>query len=207
MGLRRRFPGPQEDKIRAALGTVLAIYFGTMNYPGYFCLLVCSVAVVVIALALPFVTARLPESERKEVPIWAVLAGVTFGTYSALRVAAASPGYDRFFYSFVLTSILLCRIWVKWLMESVAQKKLLIREVTLCGSLLAAPLLNVASIRLFPSILTPAICLFWFFNGYFWYALLNDLERIVIRERAPIRRREPPTLPYDFRKPEASEQD
>lgn len=178
-----------------------------MNYSGHFCLLVCSIAVVVIAFAWPFITAHLPESERRDVPIWAVLGGLTFATYSGLQVRAIDPGYDRVLYSFILTSVLFFGVFVKCLFELVAQKKLLLREAPFCGSLLAAPLLNIVGPKLFPGVPTPAVCLVWFFNGYFWYSLLSDCERMFIRESVIIRRREPPTLYSDFRKPEVRELD
>lgn len=175
-----------------------------MNYPGSFCLLVGSAAVLFVALALPYMTANLREPERTRIPVWAFVAALVLLGFAWLRLRAVNPTQFQLINALALTTVMLAGICVKWLMETVAQKKVALHESVLCGTLLVAPLAIVFSGRLFPSNPAPGGLLVWFLNGYFWHALLSDIERLMTRERIIIRRREPPILPHDFRKPEIS---
>jgi hypothetical protein len=44
-------------------------------------------------------------------------------------------------------------------------------------------------------VLAPRFLVGWFANGFFWQTLVGDLERIGEKERAIVRRREPPLPP------------
>ena len=74
----------------------------------------------------------------------------------------------------------------------------------LLGCLLVAPLALAVFPNLFGARVTPTALLLWFLNGFFWHTVFSDIERLMTKERVIIRRREPPTLPHDFRKPEIS---
>jgi hypothetical protein len=98
---------------------------------------------------------------------------------------------------------MLTGVCFKWLCETIAQKKLVLHEAVLAKAMLIASLaVFLFGSRIFPARLAPGAFVLWFLNGYFWHAVFSDIERITTPEKLLIRRREPPTLPYDFRKPE-----
>jgi hypothetical protein len=97
---------------------------------------------------------------------------------------------------------MLAGVCLKWLLEIAARKRITAHEGVLFRALLAAPI----AVVLFPGVFgirsSPMGLLLWGLNGFFWQAFFSDLERMMTKEPVVIRRREPPTLPYDFRKPE-----
>lgn len=173
-----------------------------MSYPGIIALLVCSLGVILSSFALQFINSALPEKDRPGVPAW-VLAVALFlfcAAACALRTSRFADG--QLFVSINLTACLLAGIFSKWLCETVAQKKPVGHEAVLAKALIVAPLAVILLGGIFTARYRSGAFVLWFLNGYFWHALFSDLERIATPEKLVIRRREPPTLPHDFRKPE-----
>jgi hypothetical protein len=173
-----------------------------MSHPACISLLICSLAIVCAAGFLPFLNSELRKEHRPKFPVWTVgLALVAFlsSVYflSRLRLSQ-TPIID----ALALTASMLAGLCLKWMMETMAQKKSSIHEGVLFRALLAAPLALAVVPGVFGVRPTPTSLLLYFLNGFFWHTLFSDIERLMTKERVIIRRREPPTLPHDFRKPE-----
>jgi hypothetical protein len=173
-----------------------------MSYPACLALLICSLVIVCCAGFLAFLNSALRKEQRPKFPTWTVaLASVALitATVVLLEFRASQPQIVN---SLALSAALLAGLSLKWLMETAARKKPTIHEGVLFRALLAAPI----AVALFPTVFgsrpTPPGLLLWFLNGFFWLTLFGDLERLTTHEPVIIRRREPPTLPHDFRRPE-----
>jgi len=173
-----------------------------MSYPGTVALLICSFGVVVVAITLPYVTAGLRESDRSGISLWSVLAGLALLCAAGLRLRGFNPPPAHVTTALLLNVALLCGIFMKWGLETIAQKKPTIHEGVLVWTLLAAPVSILAGGGIYGGGANARAILLWFLTGWFWHTLFSDVERLLTKEKILIRRREPPTLPYDFRKPE-----
>jgi hypothetical protein len=178
-----------------------------MSFPAHLALLVCSLAIVAIAGFLPFLNSTLPKRSRPKFPSWEVaIALIMLGqsTWSMLRLPLAQlPVAQALWFS----AALVAGLGLKWMMEAIARKKPVIQEAVLFRALLAAPLMAALCPGIFGGRLTSGALLLWCLNGFFWQTAFSDLDRLWTKDAVIIRRREPPTLPYDFRKPEMPESD
>lgn len=173
-----------------------------MHYPGIIALLVSSFGVVVTAFVLQFMNSALPQKERYHTPAWIIIVALLLFGVALLGLRRMAGGDGQILIGFALTATMLAGNYFKWVCETIAQKKLVLHESVLAKSMLAAGLSVVLfGGPLFAPRYLPGAFLLWFLNGYFWHALFSDIERVTARERIVIRRREPPTLPYDYRKP------
>ena len=172
-----------------------------MSYPACVALLICSLAVVSSAGFLPFLNSALRKEDRPKFPLWTVALATTALVIAVMFMLGLPRSQLQVINALSLSSALLAGICLKWLMEIGARKKLTMHEGVLFRALLVAPI----AAALLPSVFgvrpTPAGLSLWFLNGFFWQALFSDLQRVMTSEPIIIRRREPPTLPYDFRKP------
>lgn len=174
-----------------------------MSYHGAVALFVCSLSVVLSSFALQFISSALPERDRgRGVPAWLLATAVFLLVVVVWAASSSRVANGAAFPSLSLTAVMLAGVFCKWLCETIAQKKYVLHESVLAQAMLVAPLMVVwFGHGVFTANLTPATFVLWFLNGYFWHAFFSDIERITTREKIVIRRREPPTLPYDYRKP------
>jgi hypothetical protein len=173
-----------------------------MSHPACIALLICSLTVVSTAGFLPFLNSGLGKEQRSGFPTWTlVLAGLAL-VFSLAKLGGRNPNQNQLFDAVALTAAMLGGICVKWMMETVAQRKFTIHEAVLFRTLLVAPLAVAIAPQVFGVRASPAALSLWFLNGFFWHTLFSVFDRLFTKERVIIRRREPPTLPYDFRKPE-----
>lgn len=173
-----------------------------MSHPPCIALLICSLTIVVAASFLPFLNSGFRPRHRAGFPTWTVVLALIATAASLARLMRIQLNQNQIIDAIGLTVAMLAGLCLKWLLETVAQKKLTIHEGVFFRALLAAPLALALLPGAFGIPPSPAIVLLWFFNGFFWHTLFSDIERLFAKERAVIRRREPPTLPHDFRKPE-----
>ena len=172
-----------------------------MNHPACIALLICSLAILCIAGFLPFLHSELPKEKRPLFPLWTVALAAVALLDALLTLPRFRMTLPQITDALGLTTALLAGLCLKWMVETVAQKKFSLHEGVLFRALLVAPIV----IALLPGVFgvrpTPMAVALWFLNGFFWHTLFSDIERLVASEPVVIRRREPPTLPYDFRKP------
>jgi hypothetical protein len=174
-----------------------------MSYPASLALLVCALTVIATAAFLPFLNSSLRKEHRPRFPLVSVAFAVIalsmslpalFGTRGAQADIVGALG---------LTTALMAGLSLKWLLETAALKKPTVHEAVLFRALLVAPLAIAFLPRFFGVRPTPPTLLLWFLNGFFWHTVFSDVTRLMTDDPVIIRRREPPTLPHDFRKPEA----
>lgn len=172
-----------------------------MNHPACIALLICSLAILCIAGFLPFLNLELPKGKRPRFPLWTVILASLALLDALFTLPRLQPTPPQITDALGLTTAMLAGLCLKWMVETVAQMKFTLHEGVLFRALLVAPI----AVALLPAIFgvrpTPGALSLWFLNGFFWHTLFSDLERLTTREPLIIRRREPPTLPYDFRKP------
>lgn len=174
-----------------------------MHTSGLVALLASSFAVLGLAAALKLVAMASAEKNPPRLPLpFVVMASIVFGTVS-YRLEAIDLAPSQMVTALTLTVVLLGGILLKWAMETIAQKKFVLHEKVLAMALLVAPL-TTALLPAFAGPLGLRTILLWMLTGYAWHSLLSDIERIVACEPVIIRRREPPTLPYDFRRPQGN---
>lgn len=173
-----------------------------MNHPTCIALLTCSLTVVCAAGLIPFLHSDLRKDKCPRFPVWTVVLAVITFSVSVNALSRLRLNQNQVLDSLPLIAALLGGLCLKWTMETVAQKRFSIHEDVLFRALLAAPLAVALLPKIFGSQLNATGLLLWGLNGFFWQTLFSDFERLLTRERVIIRRREPPTLPHDFRKPE-----
>lgn len=173
-----------------------------MSYPGTIALLICSFGMVTTALALPYITAGLRKNEHGGISLWIVLAGLALLCVAVWRLRGFNAAPGQVTSALMLNVALLSGILMKWGLETIAQKKPTIHENVLGWTLLAAPLSILAGGSIYAGGISSRAILLWFLTGWFWHTFFSDVERLLTKEKIVIRRREPPTLPHDFRKPE-----
>lgn len=172
-----------------------------MNHPACIAMLICSLAVLCIAGFLPVLNSESPKGNRPGFPRWAVILAAALLVNALVVLPRLGLALTQIINALALTTALLAGLCLKWMVETVAQKKFALHEGVLFRALLAAPIAVAIAPNVFgvqPGAMTLPL---WFLNGFFWHTLFSDIERLLTREPVIIRRREPPTLPYDFRKP------
>jgi hypothetical protein len=173
-----------------------------MSFPAHLALLICSLAIVSIATFLPFLNSELLKRKRPKFPLWETALAVIVLTQSTWSMVHLPLAQFAVINGLWLTTALLSGLGLKWLMEAIARKQPVMQEAVLFRALLAAPLATALLPAIFGTRPTPGTLLLWFLNGFFWLTAFSDLDRLLTKDTVIIRRREPPTLPYDFRKPE-----
>jgi hypothetical protein len=172
-----------------------------MRPPACIALLICSLAILCIAGFLPFLNLELNKEKRPRFPLWIVILASLAFLEALIVLARLQMSLPQITDALGLTTAMLAGLSLKWMVETVVQKKFSVHEDVLFRALLVAPV----AIALLPGVFgvrpTPTVLFLWFLNGFFWHTLFSDLERLMTKEPILIRRREPPTLPYDFRKP------
>jgi hypothetical protein len=173
-----------------------------MSYPAALAFFVSALTIVSAACFLPYLNSALRREQRPKFPVWTVVAA-SLALFASLTVLLGPRGSQAdIIGSLGLTTALLAGLALKWLMEIAAQKKPVFHEAVLFRAMLLAPLIIALVPQLFTFRPTLPGLLLWFLHGFFCHTLCSDLARVLTREVIIIRRREPPTLPHDFRKPE-----
>lgn len=173
-----------------------------MNHAACISMLICNLAILASAAFLPFINSDLRKEHRPQLPIWTVLlaaAGFLAAFLGLLRLRLTQPGIID---ALSLTAALLGGVCLTWLMETWARREYTIHEAVLFRALLVAPIAAAIAPRVFGFRPTTIALTLWLLNGFFWHTLFSDITRLTCKQPVIIRRREPPTLPYDFRKPE-----
>jgi hypothetical protein len=175
-----------------------------MNNPVVISVFICSLAVTLSAGFIPFLNADLPVKIRPKFPVRTSILALLIFAGSGFGVATLRANQTQIFDILWLTSAMIGGLCLKWLLESLALKKPSMQEGVLFRALLAAPFAAASLPDLFRPQADGSQLLLWGLNGFFWHAFFSDLARLLAKEQVVIRRREPPTLAYDFRKPDIS---
>jgi len=163
-----------------------------MNYPALVSLMICSMAALLVAGFLPFVTSDMLAGERPKVHVPALLAAGGLLVASAFCLRSSGPNPTQFMPAIYVSPLMMGGIALKWVLELLAQKKFVLQESILISALLIAPLFVMAGKAwMFPRSNGATDPILWFFSGFFWCAILGDLSRIFTKEVPVVRRREP----------------
>lgn len=160
-----------------------------MSYPGTVALLVCSLAIVMVALVTPCINAGLRDHERVRFPRWAFISALGLLGLAVFHLRTSGTGPKQIIQALVLTFTLLAGVFGKWVMETVAQRKPVLHESTLSATLIAASL-TVALGSIYTGQLSPSNLVLWCLTGYAWHALFSDCERMFKKNPTVLRRRE-----------------
>jgi hypothetical protein len=164
-----------------------------MHPGGAIAFLVCGCVVILLAGVLPFLWVGLRPNERGRLPWGAVILAAVFVLRGTSHLRLLDAGDSRVNVALLLTAAMIVGIFVKWIVEVVTVRPFALHETALIYSLLLAGATVVLfGPAVFSARLTAPMLLLWFANGFFWQTVCADVVRLRTRERAIVRRREPP---------------
>lgn len=163
-----------------------------MNYAGRVSLLLCGTLLVMLWLALSFISAGQRPEQRGRMPVWALGAGLLAIVAAVYALRGFSPNPSQITDATLMAGAMMAGAFAKWTLEIAADKPRSLHEAPLAASLVIAPLCVLGlGERVFVAALRPAPLLLWFANGFFWFTLCGDVVRMRTPLRIIVRRKEP----------------
>jgi hypothetical protein len=160
-----------------------------MSYASQVSLLLCTFVVVLTACALPFVNSGQRQTQCSPIPWGSVAVAALLLVLSTWWIRLHPASSDEIMHAVALTSALVGGVTLKWLLEILAHKPLMLHETSFMRSLIVAPLVVVlAGDRVFAINLAPRTLLLWMGAGFVCHTFVSDFVRMRTPERVIVRR-------------------